>query len=459
MTNEQSVTNGSVQSFYERMPYPAPLTNLDGHLELLKDPERRRIRSLLMFPEGQTEKHQKILVAGCGTSQAARVALREPDSRVVAIDISVTSLNHLRALQRKYRLENLEIHQLSIFDVSSLALMFDQIICTGVLHHLPDPDQGLRCLRDVLKPGGAMQIMVYASYGRTGIYMMQEYCRLLGVTSSDRDLKELGSALECLSDDHPLSPLLHKFRDFTQPHALADALLHPQDRAYTVPQLYEWLSRSGMTFGRWMEQAPYLPQCGAIADTPHAARLEDLPEATQFAAVELFRGAIAQHSFVAYRNDRAEAAQPVRFSGTQWRCYVPVRLPWTKIIRERLPAGSTAVLLNPLHKHHDLFLPIAAAEYSLFEQINGKKTLGEIDLARTSERSADHVVRFFEKLWRYDQIVIDASQSRDVSHFVLSTEQCGAPSFQRSSVNQSSELDLSRRTSGYSSVISSDAKC
>ena len=41
-----------VQSFYERMPYPAPLTSLDKYLEPLKSPERRRIRSLQMFPEG-----------------------------------------------------------------------------------------------------------------------------------------------------------------------------------------------------------------------------------------------------------------------------------------------------------------------------------------------------------------------------------------------------------------------
>ena len=88
-----------VQSFYERMPYPAPLTNLDKHVEVFKNPEQRRIRSLLMFPEGASKSSQHILVAGCGTSQAARVALREPDSRVVAIDISAASLDHLRALQ------------------------------------------------------------------------------------------------------------------------------------------------------------------------------------------------------------------------------------------------------------------------------------------------------------------------------------------------------------------------
>lgn len=398
-----------VQSFYERMPYPAPLTSLDRHLETFKSPERRRIRSLQMFPEGEPRSRQRILVAGCGTSQAAKVALREPDAHVTAIDISRTSLGHLRALQQKYTLENLELRQLSILDVSSLERTFDQIICTGVLHHLPDPDQGLRSLREALAPDGAMQIMVYARYGRTGIYMMQEYCRSLGIKPTRRELESLGAALKYLPDDHPLVPLLHKVKDFSQPDALADALLHPQDRAYTVPQLYEWLDRCGVSFGRWLEQAPYLPQCGVIAHTPHAARIAGLPEPEQHAAVELFRGAITQHSFVAYRDDRAKMAQPIRFTGKQWRAYVPVRVPWTRTIRERLPAGAAAVLLNPVHKHSDLFLPITAAEEFLLAQIDGKRTLGEIERSATKQSATDRTPAFFRKLWQHDLIVIDAS--------------------------------------------------
>lgn len=398
-----------VQSFYERMPYPAPLTDLDKHLALFKSPERRRIHSLLMFPGGEPGHRQQILVAGCGTSQAAKVALREPDARVVAIDISSTSLGHLRALQEKYSLGNLDLHQLSILDVASLGLTFDQIICTGVLHHLPDPELGLRCLRDVLAPDGAMQIMVYASYGRTGIYMMQEYCRRLGIGTSDRELEDLAATLKCLPDDHPLGWMLHRFKDFTQPDALADALLHPQDRAYTVPQIHEWLDRGGMSFGRWTEQAPYLTQCGSIARTPHAERLSKLSVPAQHAAVELFRGAITHHSFIAYRGDRAKPAQPVGFAGEQWRNRVPVRLPWTKIVRERLPAGSVAVLLNPVHKHPDLVLPINTMEDRLFAQINGKRSFGEIALSYPDKDHASRVVPFFERLWQYDQIVVDAS--------------------------------------------------
>ena len=172
------------------------------------------------------------------------------------------ALRHTRDLQRKYNLENLELHQLPIERVREIGRSFDLVVCTGVLHHLPDPDHGLRALRDVLRPSGAMRLMVYARYGRAGIYMMQEYCRLLGISASAEDLRDLGATIEALPADHPISGVLRRAADFRRPEAMADALLHPQDRAYTVPELYAWLDRCGMSFGRWIEQAPYLAQCG-----------------------------------------------------------------------------------------------------------------------------------------------------------------------------------------------------
>ena len=101
--------------------------------------------------------------------------------------------------------------------------------------------------------------------------------------------------------------------DFGHPDALADALLHPLDRAYTVPQLYAWLERCGMSFGRWVEQAPYLAQCGMVARTPLAEHLASLPAPSQHAAVELFRGTMVRHKLIAYRDDRAGAGQPIAF--------------------------------------------------------------------------------------------------------------------------------------------------
>src|SRR5262249_17840177 len=150
---------------------------------------------------------------------------------------------------------------------------FDLIVCTGVLHHLANPDEGLRALRDVLKSDGAMYLMVYAPYGRTGVYMLQEYCRRLGIGSSEREIKDLVATLGALPQQHPLVTVLRGSRDAQNDAAMADALLNPRDRSYSVPQLFDYIDRNGMAFGRWYWQAPYLPQCGALAATPHAEHL------------------------------------------------------------------------------------------------------------------------------------------------------------------------------------------
>lgn len=408
-TGSRTCDSAALRDFYERRPYPAPLTSLDEHRELYANPERRRALFHLIWPAEQPRADLEILVAGCGSSQAARYALREPDAHVTGIDVSETSLNHSRQLKQKHQLGNLTLHQLSVLDVQKLEQTFDLIVCTGVLHHLPDPEIGLQSLRSVLKRDGAMQIMVYAQYGRTGIYMIREYCQLLGITPSDQELSTLASALAILPEDHPLNALLRGAKDFRHPDALADALLHPQDRAYTVRQVYEWLDRCRMSFGRWIEQAPYSPECGALARTPHAERLRKLPERARHAAAELFRGTISQHKFVAYRDDRTPEPQPIRFDGEQCLNYVPIRLPWTKCVRDGLPPGTVAVLLNQAHRHPDLILTITGAQHRLVNDIDGKRTLGEI--VRSSPMEEARALKFLSQLWQYDQIVFDASMA------------------------------------------------
>ncbi len=248
-----------VRAFYEQAPYPAPITDLDRYRDTWMNPERRRALFHLLFPTERYSGEQEILVAGCGTSQAAKYALREPSSRVTGIDVSDTSLRYTKELKRKYGLKNLELHQLAVERVEELGHTFDHVVCTGVLHHLADPDIGLRALRSALKPQGAMHLMVYAAYGRAGIYMMQDYSRLLELTTSPEDLRDLGTTLTALPPGHPIAFLLDQAKDFSYPDALADALLHPQDRAYTVSQLHAWLQRCGMSFGRWSSRPPISP--------------------------------------------------------------------------------------------------------------------------------------------------------------------------------------------------------
>src|SRR4249920_2211552 len=249
-----------VRSFYDRYPYPRPIDNLDKYRHLWQDRQRRRADYHLFWPARPYREDQSILIAGCGTSQAAKHALRWPAAQVTGIDFSATSVRSTEELKRKYDLNNLQVRQLPIERVGDLKTSFDQIICTGVLHHLAEPDAGLRALRDVLKPdGGAMHLMVYAPYGRTGVYMLQEFCRRIGIPANDKEIRDLIAALTALPPGHPLENLLREVPDLRQEAALADALLHPQDRAYSVPQLFDFIEKAGLTFGRWLKQAPYTP--------------------------------------------------------------------------------------------------------------------------------------------------------------------------------------------------------
>lgn len=408
----QSLSTGvaeEVQDFYERYPYPKPIDSLENYRQLWQDRQRRRADYHLFWPSRPYREDQSILIAGCGTSQAAKHALRWPSARVTGIDFSATSVRCTEELKRKYKLDNLHVQQLALERVSELETSFDQIVCTGVLHHLPDPDAGLAALRDVLNHDGAMHLMVYAPYGRTGIYMLQEFCRRVGIRATDDGIRDLITALGALPPGHPLQTLLREAPDFQHEAALADALLHPQDRAYSVPQLFGFIEKGGLTFGRWVSQASYSPRCGVMASIPQARRIAQLALPEQYAAVELFRGTMVRHSVVAYRNDNPGGSQPISFAGEAWLGYVPVRLPDTIMVQEKLPPGAAAVLINRNHTYTDLYLPIDAQQKKLFDAIDGKRSIGEI-APENAFREAARVL--FERLWWYDQVVFDASHKR-----------------------------------------------
>jgi hypothetical protein len=109
---------------------------------------------------------------------------------------------------------------------------------------------------------------------------------------------------------------------------------------------------------------------------------------------------MVKHELIAYR-DRAR--ETIRFDGDAWRQYVPIAVPWTVCVRDRLPAGSAAVLINRAHAFTDLILPISAAEDRMLATIDGKRTLGEI-----VEDAGG--LRFFERLWEYDHVAFDGSR-------------------------------------------------
>jgi SAM-dependent methyltransferase len=402
-----------VRSFYDRYPYPRPVDSLDPYRQQWEDPNRRRADHHLFWPDRPYREDHSILIAGCGTSQAAKHALRWPSAQVTGIDISATSVQCTKELKHKYNLKNLQVQQLGIEQVDQLGMSFDQIVCTGVLHHLPNPDAGLAVLHKVLKSDAAMHLMVYAPYGRSGIYMLQEFCRRIGVGATDEGIRDLITALRSLPSGHPLEHILSEAPDFRQEAALADALLHPQDRAYSVSQLFDFIERGQLRFGRWVKQAPYVPSCGVMAQIPQVSRMTSLPLKEQYAAAELFRGTMVRHSVIVYRNDGTGGAHPISFVGDAWLRYVPIRMPDTVCVQGQLPTGAATVLINRNHSYTDIFMTINSEEKRLLDAVDGSCTVGDIlrqTFSSTERSHLDMARTFFDRLWQHDQVVFDTSQ-------------------------------------------------
>ena len=88
-------------------------------------------------------------------------------------------------------------------------------------------------------------------------------------------------------------------------------------------------------------------------------------------------------------------------------------MPDTICVQERLPPGAAGVLINPTHAYRDLVLPMDSTEKGLFDAIDGNLSIGGI-VERTlptppTRLQLDKARAFFEKLWYYDQVVVDAS--------------------------------------------------
>ena len=172
----------AVRAFYEERPYPPPVDDLEKY-RAWQDPQKRRAEYHLLFPSRSFDQDHSILVAGCGTSQAAKHAMRWPTARVTGIDFSETSVRCSEELKRRYRLDNLEVHRLPIEQARELNARFDHIVCTGVLHHLPDPEAAFQNLLRYLKPGGEIQIYLYWQPERRSIKSA-----LLSAVNSTRNL-------------------------------------------------------------------------------------------------------------------------------------------------------------------------------------------------------------------------------------------------------------------------------
>lgn len=397
---QNAPTADVVAQQYTRWVYPEPIIDLPAWLVnnwQWFDPSHS---FRLFWPRKSPQDNLDILIAGCGTNQAAVIAFNNPRSRVVAVDVSAQSLQHEQFLKEKYKLDNLELRLLPIEELGSLGRDFDLVISTGVLHHLASPDVGMESIARSLRRDGVAAIMLYAKYGRLGVDMMQEVFREMSLTQDEASLQIVKSALAVLPATHPLMTYTQSAPDLGYDAGLVDTFLHGRERNYTVQQCLDLVSSAGLVFQDLLFKRHY--HAPLESTDPFLKAVSMLPKEQQWAVMERIYFRNGCHFFTACRPERAHAEYTVDFTSPDADRYVPMFRYRCRLEGEKFFGPNSSYRLT-------------AVQAALLRCVDGRRSLEEIaveasrqglflaaDLASTRAK----VLMAFQGFWQNDQVLM-----------------------------------------------------
>ena len=147
--------------------------------EYLAPYQERQFLDWIAPLEAGAFRDQTVLEAGCGKGRHSFHMAGYGVRRLFALDLSEAvflAAEYTKAFPAVSCLRG-DIHRLPLPDAS-----VDAVVCLGVLHHLRDPEAGLRELWRVLRPGGTLCLWVYAREGNGWIVHLVDPIRK-GLTS------------------------------------------------------------------------------------------------------------------------------------------------------------------------------------------------------------------------------------------------------------------------------------
>ena len=189
----------------------------------------------------------EILIAGCGTGQhAIESAATWRDSKLLAVDISLTSLSYAKRKTAELSLENIDFLHADILDLRSLNREFDIVECVGVLHHMRDPKMGLRVLADLLKPGGLIKLGLYSEIARGQLASSRRKAGHLGAEPTDSQIREYRRRLVDAGGEE--LDALCEWSDFFNLSEWRDLIFHVQEHQFSLSQIDRLLDDANIRF-------------------------------------------------------------------------------------------------------------------------------------------------------------------------------------------------------------------
>jgi SAM-dependent methyltransferase len=118
----------------------------------------------------------EVLDVGCGlNAYNARHASKRGCRRVCAVDLNPDAAANLRAV-----CPEIEVAEGSLLDIPHPDQSLDFVICSGAVHHAPDPEKALAEIHRILRPGGKAYISMYSFLGSPFEYIVRVW-RFIGL--------------------------------------------------------------------------------------------------------------------------------------------------------------------------------------------------------------------------------------------------------------------------------------
>ncbi|QZZ20178.1 class I SAM-dependent methyltransferase [Leptothermofonsia sichuanensis E412] len=244
-----------IRQQFDSLPYPqVPLEQSP-----LDDPNLLFIHSLMtpFYLRSQTipdTQNTAILDVGCGSGyKSLALAVANPQSVVIGIDLSEPSLEVARVRAQTQGIGNAEFHLLAISDLPQLGRNFDYINCDETLYLFRDIGEGFQLLRSVLKPEGIIRANLHSAYQRATYFRAQELFKQLGLMAAnpgELEVQIVADTLKSLKPDVNLAKTWTK--DPFEPEGTINSsavlmnFLFQGDKGYTIPDLFDALRQADL---------------------------------------------------------------------------------------------------------------------------------------------------------------------------------------------------------------------
>ena len=255
--NITDTTSQVVQKMYEENPYPrfkhADFVRNESAEPIFKYIESEATKTNLTFSKElkSTTNKPKVLIAGCGTGKQVIMASRYKNAEFTAIDLSTSSLAYAIRKTEEYGMKNITFKKMDLLNIADLGDIFDIIECSGVLHHMEEPANGLSALVQQLKSGGYIKIGLYSEIARKVVVEARETIKKLGIVCTPKGIRDFRKKV-LDGEISELQELLNLGIDFYSLSECRDLCFHVQEHRFTTDSLKKLLDSHGLTFCGFM---------------------------------------------------------------------------------------------------------------------------------------------------------------------------------------------------------------